>query len=315
MWLRVTVTPGPELSEVLEAGGKGVAPDADAKLVGEADELEVEAFAGDVGIGVHVEIYGLGFLSYGFLEHIEVLFLEEGGRGDGNGFAPGGEHGHAVGDAFGNPKLFAGTEVIEDGEVVDATAGASGETEPGEAFGGAKVAALHTEQATVDVPVGDEQGGGVEEGTAVAPAGGGPADAADAQPVDDSRTDVALGEEEVAGLLVELGMLDQIVEPFPVGLGGTHGLRGGRLLFGKKYVVLVGQPLAGFEEGLVEHLHGEVDDASVGFAHKAVIGVGLGIKGEAGVSVLVKGAKGLVPGDGDAQPTGDGLDGNFPDFL
>lgn len=123
--------------------------------------------------------------------------------------------------------------MVEDGEVVDATTGAPGETEPGEAFGGAKVAALHTEQATVDVSVGDEQGGGVEEGTAVAPAGGGPADAADAQPMDYSRTDVALGEEEVAGLLVELGLFDQVVEPLPVGLGvrmdwGEAGFFSGR---------------------------------------------------------------------------------------
>lgn len=56
-WLRVTVTLGPEFAEVFEAGRKGVAMDADTQFIGEADELEVEALAGDVGIGVHVEGY------------------------------------------------------------------------------------------------------------------------------------------------------------------------------------------------------------------------------------------------------------------
>ena len=172
LWLRVTVTLCPELAEVLDAGGKGVALDAGTKLAREADELEVEALAGDVGIGVHVEAQGGGLGGGECLQGLFVVAGEEGGRGDGNGFPAGGEHGDAVGDAFGNPEVFAGTEPGKDGEVEDAATTASGETEPGKAFGGAKVAALDTQEVAVDVAVGYEQGGGIEVGTAITPAGG-----------------------------------------------------------------------------------------------------------------------------------------------
>ena len=315
LWLRVTVTLCPELAEVLDAGGKGVALDAGTKLAREADEFEVEALAGDVGIGVHVEAQGGGQGGGVCLQGLFVVAGEEGGRGDGNGFPAGGEHGDAVGDAFGNPEVFAGTETGEDGEVVDAATAATGEAEAGDVSRGTEVAALDTEEMAVDVAVGYEQGGGIEVGTAITPAGRGLTDAADAQPTDYSGAEPALGKEEVTGGLVELGVLDQVAEPFHIGTGNGLELGGSGPCFGRKDVVLVGQPLAGFEEGFVEHLHGEVDDASVGFAHKAVVGVGPGIEGEAGVAVVVKGTEGLVLLYREAQAMGGRFDGDVSDGL
>ena len=46
-----------------------------------------------------------------------------------------------------------------------------------------------------------------------------------------------------------------------------------RLVFGQDDVVLVGQPTAGFGEGLVEIAHRQVDGASVGSADEAAEGV------------------------------------------
>ena len=54
-------------------------------------ELEVEFFARDVGIGGHVEVYELWVVSCEFWvisdEGFEVFFFEQGGAGDGDGFA------------------------------------------------------------------------------------------------------------------------------------------------------------------------------------------------------------------------------------
>lgn len=67
---------------------------------------------------------------------------------------------------------------------------------------------------------------------------------------------------------------------------------------------MTSQPVAGFEEVFVEHLHDEVDGAAVGAAHEAAVGVAAGVEREAGVAVVVEGAEGLVVTHLDAEALG-----------
>ena len=58
--------------------------------------------------------------------------------------------------------------------------------------------------------------------------------------------------------------------------------------------VLVCEPLAGFLEVLAKYLHGKVDGAAMGIAHKALEGVLAYLEREAGMLVVVEGAEGFV---------------------
>ena len=63
-----------------------------------------------------------------------VFLREQGGGGNGDGFVAGGEHGPAVGGAFGDVEGLVGFEHVEDWEVVDGAVGATGEAEAGRCF-------------------------------------------------------------------------------------------------------------------------------------------------------------------------------------
>ena len=63
-----------------------------------------------------------------------VFLREQSGGGDGDGFVAGGEHGPAVGSAFGDVEFLALFKIVEDGEVVDGTVGAAREAEAGRCF-------------------------------------------------------------------------------------------------------------------------------------------------------------------------------------
>ncbi len=96
-------------------------------------------------------------------------------------------------------------EAVEDGEVVDAAAGALGEAEAGgvgEGAGGVpvEVAVLDADEATVCVEVGD-----LEPVDAVAVTPGG-----EAAEADDARVEEALGEEELPGFVGEAWMVEEV---------------------------------------------------------------------------------------------------------
>ena len=62
-------------------------------------------------------------------ELFHVRTFEEGGRGDGDGLVAGGEHGPAVGAAFGNVEWLAWAKHIQYRQVVNTALGALGESE------------------------------------------------------------------------------------------------------------------------------------------------------------------------------------------
>ena len=63
-----------------------------------------------------------------------VFLRKQGGGGDGDGFVAGGEHGPAVGAAFGDVERLALLEPIQHRQVVDAAPGASREFEARQRF-------------------------------------------------------------------------------------------------------------------------------------------------------------------------------------
>lgn len=102
-------------------------------------ELTEEEFAGCILIGVHVECAGrLGFAPVVFegrlgegCKDVLVPGREEGGRGDGDGFVAGREHGPTVGATFRDVEFLAWAQELQDGQVVDAATAAVGEAETG----------------------------------------------------------------------------------------------------------------------------------------------------------------------------------------
>ena len=115
-----------------------------------------------------------------------------------------------------------------------------------------QIAALNANQVTIDVEVGY-----LEPRDAMAVGEGG-----EAAPADDLFIELALVEEERTGRLVERWMLEVAAVTC-----GIEGLRFGWLVgwfpLGEDHVVLVGKPLAGFDERLSEHVHCQVDDSSM----------------------------------------------------
>lgn len=100
---------------------------------------------------------------------------------------------------------------------------------------------------------------------------------------------------------------------------GIEGLRFGWLdswlPLGEDHVVLVGKPLAGFDERLTEHVHGQVDDSSMAVAHEALVGVAASAERQAGVAVRVEWAKALVTANLEPQPLSHSLDWEGSEFL
>lgn len=191
----------------------------------EALELEEEAFAWEVAVGVHVELSGEA--GGEGQEGVEGAWFEEGGGGDGDGFVSCGEECPAVGGAFGDVEGVAFVEAVEDGEVVDGAAGAGGEAEArlrrwfqdaGFRFqvtgiltlgSRVEVAVLDAEETAVGVVVGDLE---PVDALAVAPGG-------EAAPADDAWVEAAGVEKEVAGFGGEVGAVEEV--------GVAGGVEGG----------------------------------------------------------------------------------------
>ena len=115
----------------------------------------------------------------------------------------------------------------------------------------------------------------------------------EAAPADDLFIELALAEEECTGRLVEKGSLE--VAAVTCGIEGLRfGWLVGWLPLGEDHVVLVGKPLAGFDERLSEHVHGQVDDSSMAVAYETLVGVPSNAERQAGVAVRVEWAKALV---------------------
>lgn len=81
-------------------------------------QLQEEALARDVGVGIHVEGRGEAIVEVAEQSHLGVV--ERRGRGDGDGLAPRGEHRPAVGATLRDVERFARTKAQQHGLVVEA---------------------------------------------------------------------------------------------------------------------------------------------------------------------------------------------------
>ena len=221
-------------------------------------------------------------------QKLHIFGFQQGGAGDGDGFPSRGEQGEAVCHSFREPKPFARSQSVHHGQTEDAALRTAGETEPWHACLMAQIAALDVHQPARAVAVGKEQRGGIVVGFPVPPARGGFRYGCDAQPLHHRRMDATLAEEEFAGFGIQYGMLHQAAEVLHIGRKFLLRLLGG-LPFGEYHVVLVGQPSAGFREGLAGHFHHEGDGAAVGIAYKALVGVPFHVEGQRGVAVGMEG--------------------------
>ena len=113
-------------------------------------QLEEQAFAGLVAVGVHVECQRQRGRQFSQL--FLILGREQRGRGDGDGLMTGGEHGPAVGAAFGNVELVAWAQQIQNGQIVDAALRPAGESEPRRAAAH-QVAILNAHKSAVAIVV------------------------------------------------------------------------------------------------------------------------------------------------------------------
>lgn len=80
-------------------------------------QLQEEALARGVGVGIHVEGRGEAIVEVEEQAHLGVV--ERRGRGDGDGLAPRGEHGPAIGAPLRDPERFARAKTQQHGLVVE----------------------------------------------------------------------------------------------------------------------------------------------------------------------------------------------------
>ena len=116
----------------------------------------------------------------------------------------------------------------------------------------------------------------------------------DATPADDTRVEVALFEEEAFGGIIEVGTVEIPLVARRVETIGflLDGLRVG--ILGEDDVAIVGEPLAGVHKAQIQVVHHKVDGATVGIAHVTLVGVLAHVEVEAGVTIIVEGAKRLM---------------------
>ena len=125
----------------------------------------------------------------------------------------GGEHGPAVGTAFGDIEGIALVEMAQEGQVVDAELAASGELESGLVLVTTQITGLNREETTVDIAIGYQQAGGVEPAAVrIGAHGHGTGDTTEAEPLDHTRVKVASHEEKLLGLWAEGGISHQMFE-------------------------------------------------------------------------------------------------------
>ena len=269
-------------------------------VVGEARQqvaqLQEEALARDVGVGIHVERRGETIVEVEEQSHFGVV--ERRGRGDGDGLAPRGEHGPAVGAPLRDPERFARAKAQQYGLVVETASrplrksearlghglgrGGRSRTRPivrlrdhsrgrsifrlslrGRAFPVVEVAVLQTHEPHLRVVVGRLQPMGA---VAVGPRG-------EAAPGGDPWVQPSLLEEKLAGGVAEPRVLEEAgvagrVEGFVSFFPGPRAREGQRVEPRASV-----QPSAGLGEGHPQPPHHEVDRAAPRPAGEATEGV------------------------------------------
>lgn len=291
-------------------------------------QLQEEALARDVGVGIHVERRGEAIVEVEEQSHFGVV--ERRGRGDGDGLAPRGEHGPAVGAALRDPERFARAKAQQHGLVVETASrslrkpearlghglgrGGRSRTRPivrlrdhsrgrsifrlslrGRAFPVVEVAVLQSHEPHLRVVVGRLQPMGA---VAVGPRG-------EAAPGDDPWVQPSLLEEKLAGGVAEPRVLEE---------AGVAGRVEGFVSF---FLLLPGprpregqrvdphasvQPSAGLGEGHSQPPHHEVDGAAPRPAGEATEGVAARVERQARAVVVVEGAEALVALDAEPHP-------------
>lgn len=291
-------------------------------------QLQEEALARDVGVGIHVE--GRGEAIVEVEEQAYLVVVERRGRGNGDGLVPRGEHRPAVGAALRDPKRFARAKAQQHGLVVETASrplrkpearlghglgrGGRSRTRPivrlrdhsrdrsifrlslrGRAFPVVEVAVLQSYEPHVGVVVGRLQPMGA---VAVGPRG-------EAAPGGDPWVQPSLLEEKLAGGVAEPRVLEE---------AGVAGRVEGFVSF---FLLLPGpwaregqrvdphasvQPSAGLGEGHPQPPHHEVDRAAPRPAGEATEGVAARVERQARAMVVVEGAEALVALDVEPHP-------------
>lgn len=298
-------------------------------VVGEARQqiaqLQEEALARDVGVGIHVEGRGEAIVEVEEQAHLGVV--ERRGRGDGHGLVPRGEHRPAVGATLRDPERFAWAKAQQHGLVVEAATrplrksearlghglgrGGRSRTRPivrlsdyfrgrsifrlslrGCAFLVVEVAVLQAHEPHVGVVVGRLQPMGA---VAVGPRG-------EAAPGDDPWVQPSLLEEKLAGAVAEPRVLEEAgVAGRVEGLVSFHP--GPRAREGQRVDPHASfQPSAGLGEGHPQPPHHEVDRAAPRPAGEAAEGVAARVERQARAMVVVEGAEALVALDAEPHP-------------
>ena len=300
-------------------------------VVGEARQqiaqLQEEALARDVGVGIHVEGRGEAIVEVEEQSHLGVV--ERRGRGDGDGLVPRGEHRPAVGAALRDPERFARAKAQQHGLVVESASrplrkpearldhglgrGGRSRTRPivrlrdhsrgrsifrlslrGRAFLVVEVAVLQSHESHVRVVVGRLQPMGA---VAVGPRG-------EAAPGDDPWVQPSLLEEKLAGGVAEPRVLEEAgvagrVEGF-ISFFFLPGPRAGRGQRVDPHASV--QPSAGLGKGHSQPPHHEVDGSAPRPAGEAAEGVAARVERQARAVVVVEGAEALVALDVEPHP-------------
>lgn len=271
-------------------------------------QLQEEAVARGVGVGIHVEGRGEAIVEVDEQAHLGVV--ERRGRGDGDGLVPRGEHRPAVGAALRDPERFARAKAQQHGLVVETASRTLRKSEArldhglgrgrpsgrlslrGRAFLVVEVAVLQSHEPHVRVVVGRLQPMGA---VAVGPRG-------EAAPGDDPWVQPSLLEEKLAGGVAEPRVLEEAgvagrVEGFVSFLPGPWAREGQRV---DPHASV--QPLAGLGKGHPQPPHHEVDRAAPRPAGEATEGVAARVQRQARAMVVVEGAEALVALDVEPHP-------------
>ena len=288
-------------------------------------QLQEEALARDVGVGIHVE--GRGEAIVEVEEQAYLVVVERRGRGNGDGLVPRGEHRPAVGAALRDPKRFARAKAQQHGLVVETASrplrkpearlghglgrGGRSRTRPivrlrdhsrdrsifrlslrGRAFPVVEVAVLQSYEPHVGVVVGRLQPMGA---VAVGPR-------RESAPSHYHRTESALHEEKPFRLVAQPRMLEMacVAQGVEWSLTCGDGVRL-RLALVHYDAGVVCQPSAGVGKILVHTVHHEVYRSAVCVAGKAAVCVGARVECQTGVVVVVEGTEALVADHADSE--------------
>lgn len=282
-------------------------------------QLQEEALARGIGVGIHVEGRGEAIVEVEEQAHLGVV--ERRGRGNGHGLASRGEHGPAVGAPLRDPKRFARAKPQQHGLVVETASrplrksearlgygigrGSRSRTRPivrlrdrprvrlrarlslrARNFLVVEVAVLQSHESHVRVVVGRLQPMGA---VAVGPRG-------EAAPGDDPWVQSSLVEEKRSRAVAEPRMLEEAgVAGRVEGLVSFFFLPGPRAGDGPRVDRHASvQPSAGLGKGHSQAPHHEVDRAALRPTGEATEGVAPRVERQARAMVVVEGAEALV---------------------